>query len=221
MAATWMSRCGIKTRIIDKKSGKIYHGQADGLQSRTLEIFDSFGLIDGIWRQSNHMLEMCMWSPNKEGVIHRSSIVVDTPPGISRYQQATLHQGHIEKFLIASLKEHADIEVERSVQPESMVIDEDKVDDDEAYPISIRLKHLGEQEVADPDISNGLHRSNLFGNGDDGKAMVEDRSDSSHYETVRAKYVIGCDGAHSWVRNDLGFKLIGEQTDYIWYGILI
>jgi 2-polyprenyl-6-methoxyphenol hydroxylase-like FAD-dependent oxidoreductase len=31
-------------------------------------------------------------------------------------------------------------------------------------------------------------------------------------ETVRAKYVIGCDGAHSWTRRNLGIKMQGEQT---------
>ncbi|PBP28803.1 Thioredoxin-like protein [Diplocarpon rosae] len=38
MAATWMARCGIKTRIVDKRGTKIFSGQADGLQCRTLEV---------------------------------------------------------------------------------------------------------------------------------------------------------------------------------------
>ena len=33
---------------------------------------------------------------------------------------------------------------------------------------------------------------------------------------VKAKYMIGCDGAHSWIRNQLGIQMKGEQTDYIW-----
>lgn len=32
MAATWFARTGIKCRIIDKRSNKIFAGQADGLQ---------------------------------------------------------------------------------------------------------------------------------------------------------------------------------------------
>ena len=28
--------------------------------------------------------------------------------------------------------------------------------------------------------------------------------------------MIGADGAHSWTRKQLGFELVGEQTDYIW-----
>jgi phenol 2-monooxygenase (NADPH) len=35
-------------------------------------------------------------------------------------------------------------------------------------------------------------------------------------EVVRAKYVIGADGAHSWVRKALGIEMEGEQTDFVW-----
>lgn len=222
MAATWLSRCGIKTRIIDKRDNKIYRGQADGLVSRTLEIFDSFGFADRAWKESNHMLEMCMWSPNSDGVIQRSSVVVDTVPGISRFQQATLHQGCIEKIFLDSLKERANIEVERGVLPDSMVLDEARAEFEEAYPITVRLKHL-KMDSTRPvtngsSVPNGLFRSNLT--PDDTTEILEAETNGPHptiTEIVKAKYVIGCDGAHSWVRNQLGFKLIGEQTDYIWY----
>lgn len=56
MAATWFARCGIKARIVDKRGTKIFNGQADGLQCRTLEIFDSFGFADRAWKEANHML---------------------------------------------------------------------------------------------------------------------------------------------------------------------
>jgi len=58
MAATWMARLGIKTRIVDKRGTKIFNGQADGLQCRSLEIFESFGFADRAWKESNHMLEV-------------------------------------------------------------------------------------------------------------------------------------------------------------------
>ncbi|KAH9968433.1 FAD binding domain-containing protein [Lactifluus volemus] len=35
-------------------------------------------------------------------------------------------------------------------------------------------------------------------------------------ETVYAKFVIGTDGAHSWVRKTLGIAMDGEQTDFLW-----
>lgn len=59
MLATWMAHCGIKARIVDKRSTKIFSGQADGLQSRSLEIFDSFGFADRAWKEANHMIEVC------------------------------------------------------------------------------------------------------------------------------------------------------------------
>jgi len=58
MSATWMARCGIKARIVDKRGTKIFSGQADGLQCRSLEIFDSFGFADRVWKESNHMIEV-------------------------------------------------------------------------------------------------------------------------------------------------------------------
>lgn len=58
MMATWMARCGINARIVDKRGSKIYAGQADGLQCRSLEIFDSFGFADRVWKEANHMIEV-------------------------------------------------------------------------------------------------------------------------------------------------------------------
>lgn len=58
MAAAWMAHCGIKTRIVDKRNAKIYSGQADGLQCRSLEIFDSLGFGDRAWKEANHMIEV-------------------------------------------------------------------------------------------------------------------------------------------------------------------
>ena len=56
MAATWMAQLGIKTRIVDKRGSKVYAGQADGFQARSLEILDSFGIGDRVWKESNHMI---------------------------------------------------------------------------------------------------------------------------------------------------------------------
>lgn len=43
MAAIWFAKLGINARIIDKRGTKIFAGQADGLQPRALEVFNSFG----------------------------------------------------------------------------------------------------------------------------------------------------------------------------------
>lgn len=133
--------------------------------------------------------------------------------------------GRIERFFLDSLKEHSDIEVERGVLPESLEFDQSKSEDPNAYPIKVVLQHLSDEEL-NPDQSNatqgaaksdGLFRSNMA--ADDTQELLNKAATNSKAgtkETVKAKYMIGCDGAHSWTRKQLGYKLEGEQTDYIW-----
>ncbi|KAH8801442.1 FAD binding domain protein [Xylogone sp. PMI_703] len=204
MLATWLGRYGVITRIVDKRQAGNYRGHADGLQSRTFEIFDSFGFGNKIWQTANRMSEMCLWNPDESGKIYRSDRVVDTIPGISRFQQATLYQGRIEHQLLKCMKRQGNISVERGVMPTSLNLDISLVDDSDAYPITVTLKHLSKE-----DNSSGTSPRRITQ-----KDLIE--SNTSSLETVRAKYVVGCDGAHSWTRQQLGFTMKGNQTDYIW-----
>jgi phenol 2-monooxygenase len=61
LAASWASHYNMSTRIVDQKSGRTTTGHADGIHSRTLEIFNSFGLVDPIVRQGVPDVEMCYW----------------------------------------------------------------------------------------------------------------------------------------------------------------
>jgi 2-polyprenyl-6-methoxyphenol hydroxylase-like FAD-dependent oxidoreductase len=51
----------MSTRIIDLKAARTATGHADGIHSRTLEIFDSFGIVDSIIRKGVHEVEMSYW----------------------------------------------------------------------------------------------------------------------------------------------------------------
>ncbi|KAK6531736.1 hypothetical protein TWF694_002911 [Orbilia ellipsospora] len=221
MLATWLSRLNIRTRIVDKRSTKIMAGQADGFQCRTLEILDSFG-IDRVWKESNHMLEVCFWNPDENGTIRRTGRVPDTPHGFSRFTECVLHQGRMERFFLDHLKEDGDmIRIERPVLPSGLQIDEGNMEDATAYPITINLRHLTDEE-ATPDqgsnIPNGLFRSNLTADDTEDLIKISSGKEGTE-EVVRAKYVVGCDGAHSWTRKQLGFKMEGEHTEIIW-GVL-
>ena len=229
MTANWLSRLGVKTRIVDKRGSKIFNGQADGLQCRTLEIFDSFDFGHRAWRESNHMLEINLWNPDQKGMLFRSDKIPDTIPGISRFQQVVLHQGRIERFYLDSIAEHSDIVVERGVLPETLEFDESRAEDYEAYPIKVKLRHLTEEEATPKQsatsangagIQDGLFRSNLTADDtNDLLSTAQLNGKAGSMEEVHAKYMVGCDGAHSWVRNQLGFALRGESTDFIW-GVL-
>ncbi|KAF2019176.1 phenol 2-monooxygenase [Aaosphaeria arxii CBS 175.79] len=227
MLAAWMARCGINARIVDKRGTKIYAGQADGLQMRSLEIFDSFGFADRAWKEANHMIEMCMWNPGQDGVIRRSDRVPDVPVGLSRFQQIVLHQGRIERFFLDHIKKHSEdrIRVERGVLPEVMSFSEEEFNDHsiDTYPITVKLRHLTEEEAMPEqskasEVSDGLFRSNLAADDTD-DLIRQSVGKEGTAEIVRAKYVVGCDGAHSWTRKQLGFELEGEPTDFIW-GVL-
>ena len=61
MAAAWADQFPMSTRIIDRNTARISKGQADGLQARTLEIFDSFGVADRVWKKGFHDIEICHW----------------------------------------------------------------------------------------------------------------------------------------------------------------
>lgn len=192
------------------------------------------------------MLEICLWNPDpKTGNLTRSDRIPDTIPKISRFQQVVLHQGRIERFFLDSIRENsirtacngpssdpekAQIRVEHGVLPTSLKIDESLVEDAEAYPLTITLRHLTEEEATPAQkatsangqaVQDGIFRSNLSA---DDTADVIRLSNSiaakaGRTETVKAKYMLGADGAHSWTRNQLGYKLEGESTDYIW-GVL-
>ncbi|KAF1976421.1 hypothetical protein BU23DRAFT_456011 [Bimuria novae-zelandiae CBS 107.79] len=226
MMATWMARCGINARIVDKRSTKIFSGQADGLQSRSLEIFDSFGFADRARKEANHMLEASQ-NPDEEGKLRRSDRVPDAIVGLSRFTQIVLHQGRIERFFLDNIKKHSkdSLHVERAVLPESLSIDEDACDNHskDNYPLKVQLRHLTEEEATPaqsngPTVQDGLFRSNLADDDTD-DLIAQSRANAGSTEIVRAKYMVGCDGAHSWTRRQIGFQLEGEPTDYIW-GVL-
>jgi hypothetical protein len=150
------------------------------------------------------------------------------PGGLSRFKETSLlHQGRIERFFLDHIKKHSDstLCVERAVVPESLHIADDVCNDHSAdnYPITVQLRRLTThsttpEQTNGSTVTNGLLRSNLADDDtDDLLAKSRERRDST--ETVKAKYLVGCDGAHSWTRRQLGFELEGESTDSIW-GVL-
>ncbi|KAJ0377795.1 hypothetical protein COL26b_004006 [Colletotrichum chrysophilum] len=187
MLALWLARLGVKARIVDKRTAKIYSGQADG--------------------------------------ICRGAQAVNTIPGLSRFTESVLHQGRIEQFFLDGIREsyasdEEALRVERMVIPTSLEIDESKAEDPDAHPVTVTLRHLTEEEATPTqmlsNLSDGIFRSNLA-DDDVGDILAKSKSREARDEIVRAKYVVGCDGAHSWTRKTLGkdFEMKGETTDAI------
>ncbi|KAG9949740.1 phenol 2-monooxygenase, partial [Aureobasidium melanogenum] len=209
MAAAWASRCKLKTKIIDDKDTRIRTGQADGLHCRTLEIMDSFGspsIAYDILGQACVIKDISSWACThgeavnpKEGCeehIERCESVrsgEEDLPG-SRYPQVSLSQGSVEQAFLNFLERDGDsVRVERNLTPTKLYVEEARVDDHDAYPVEVHLRELDKDERAGSPDSTA--------------------SEKIAAEIVRAKYVLGTDGAHSWTRKALGLQMEGDRTN--------
>ena len=99
-AAAWLAKCGINFMIIDRRTGPMERGQADGVQCRTVEVFESFGISEELLRSSYHILEVAFWSLNDQSKLIRTNRTVDTEPGLSHMPHVILNQALINKILL-------------------------------------------------------------------------------------------------------------------------
>jgi phenol 2-monooxygenase len=136
-----------------------------------------------------------------------------------------LNQGRIERFLIDTIRKHSDLEVERGIVAESFEYDEKLEKDLDAYPITVKLRTLSDEEANPGHISkdgSGSQPANGQGRGsllpDDWEELIQkSRLRQTKTEIVKAKFIIGCDGAHSWTRKQVNIPLEGSSTEHIWY----
>ncbi|KAH7061280.1 putative phenol 2-monooxygenase [Macrophomina phaseolina] len=223
-AAYWMAQYGVNARIIDKRGTKIFNGQADGLRARTQELFDSMGIQDRVEKESKKSWELHVWNPDGKGGIKRTPGMRFTKEAYSksRFFVGGLNQGRIERFILDAIKDaKPELEVERGIIAERLEFDEGLAANPQAYPITVTLWTLSEEE-ANPSpvygssgVRDGLFRSNLA--PDDWEDLInKSKAKAGNTEVVKAKYIIGCDGAHSWTRKQLGIQMEGAATDFVW-----
>lgn len=188
MACNALARAGINVRIIDQRSIPVRVGQADGFQPRTLEVFQSYGLLERVLNEGVQMHIATFFEPGLDGGIRLVNFAPDVTAPSARYPfEVLLHQGGIEAVFLDSMRSLG-VEVDRPIKPISIQLNGDPaiLDDRASYPVRVTLKNL-----------------NLPTNEGD-------------TEIVHAKYVIGADGAHSWTRKSLGIVMEGEQADSVW-----
>lgn len=141
-----------------------------------------------------------------------------------------MNQGRIERFILDSIREHSDLDVERSVIADSLKYDEELSNDPNAYPITVKVRVLGEDasnlpcgqetDAESEAAGNEMNRNNLFPD-DWADLSPRKRPQKTQVETIKAKYLIGCDGAHSWTRKQLNIPVEGSNTDHIWLVVLV
>lgn len=132
-----------------------------------------------------------------------------------------LNQGRIEQFVIDSIQEDSLITVERGVIAESLEYNASLENDFQAYPITVKLRTLNEEEAnfgpnsESETARSGWHQSNLC--PDDWNELIQQsKNRRARVETVKARFLIAGDGAHSWTRKQLNIPFEGRNIDDVW-----
>lgn len=108
--ANWFRSSNISVRLLDKKSGPTPRGQAEGLKSTTLEIFESLGIGPQVWAEAWRLEEIAIWGPEKtcgdaatSTGIKREQIIQDRVPELGKTREVMLQQCRSpSRFLLAA-----------------------------------------------------------------------------------------------------------------------
>ncbi|KAL3421793.1 phenol 2-monooxygenase [Phlyctema vagabunda] len=177
-AGLWLSRYNIPCTILDSRTGPLEKGQADGVQCRTVEVFDSFGIAEELLREAYHVVEDVFWADH-EGRIVRTKRTADTAPGLSIQPHVILNQARVNALMLGAMGKSGQ-QVSYGYRVLRVWVDEALVGDEEAHPVIVTTEKDGKEEI------------------------------------FHARYVLGCDGAHSAVRRSLGISMVGDSSDSVW-----
>lgn len=187
LAAQLAAFPGISTRIIDQKPGPLLVGQADGIACRTMEMFEAFGFSERVLREAYWVNETSFWKPGDDGTtIIRSGRIQDTEDGLSEFPHVILNQARIHDFLLDTMRN----------APVRLVPD-------------YALGFVGLNVQAGDGPGAPSHPVTVRLERLEGPRKGE-------VDTVRARYVVGCDGARSSVRKVIGRALTGESANQAW-----
>jgi phenol 2-monooxygenase len=179
----------IKTCIVEQKPGPLLLGQADGIACRTMEMFEAFCFSERVLKEACWINETTFWKPDDrlpENIV-RSGRVQDTEDGLSEFPHVVLNQARVHDFYLDVMRK----------SPAAL----------EPY-YGRRLLGLEVDETASGDGANPHGMT----------ARIEriDPANAGQVETVKARYVVGCDGARSTVRKSIGRTLHGDSANHAW-----
>jgi phenol 2-monooxygenase (NADPH) len=183
---------------LDSKPGTLKSGQADGLQPRTLEVLKSLGISDEIITEGCQMWEVAFWNPvdasapapTKQGQAPKRGIERTSYVPDVAVPARFPHEVTVHQGRIERILEEDLLRYsERGIERSQRFIKfEIDEEGDPEFPVKIEVERI---EIGDSDTR-------------------------PERRTIRAKHLVGADGAHSEVRKGMGLRLEGETSDHIW-----
>ena len=145
-AATWLARYGVRCKVLERRGGPMKMGQADGVQCRTVEIFESFGIGEELLREAYHVLEVNFWADNGTGAIKRTGRTADTQPGLSHQPHVILNQARINGLLIELMQKYNDQKIDYGYNVTDVKVDSTSAEDHDTYPVKVTAEKDGKTE---------------------------------------------------------------------------
>lgn len=158
-AATWLTLYNIPFTMLERRSGPLAIGQADGVQVRTVEIYESFGLSEDLLRDAYHILEVCFWGVDDSagGGIKRKSRTVDTEKGLSHLPHVILNQARMNSLMLGKMEgvlrergkwvDGGANGIEYGWTIKGVDVDEALVGDPDAHCVKVTAEKEGKEEV--------------------------------------------------------------------------
>lgn len=205
MMAGCLAHLNVNVRIIDHRLSDEFAGHADGIQPRTIEIWESLGIADALKRVGRQTHRLVTYQANEDSTgIKRSKDTRNISIDTARYPfEIIAHPEDIEKILRDELINHG-IYIQQPVVPVNLCVSADRNEDGD-YPVEVACTYLDEERL----------RTHVVPvNARDDCAQKPEYT--QRQELVRAKYLVGCDGAHSWVRKQCGISMEGNPAGLTW-----
>ena len=123
----------INTRIVDKKSGPLLVGQADGVACRSMEMFEAFGFADAVKKEAYWVNEVAFWRPAEDAQqsLVRVDRIQDVEDDLSEMPHTILNQARVHDFYLQCMLNSA----RRLVPDYGLSLEDVTRDNKRAYPI--------------------------------------------------------------------------------------
>src|SRR5712671_3512378 len=111
--ALWLTRLGVRVRIIDKTEEPGTTSRALAVQARTLELYDQLGLADPVVERGRKMVAANLWVAGKQA---GRAVFGDMGAGISPFPYALICPQDEHECLLVDRLVKAGVEIERRTE---------------------------------------------------------------------------------------------------------